>query len=55
MTVATGLIIALITKRIIYSLFICPVIFWGYAWIEQHYISEYINGFIGKIMKIDIE
>ena len=55
MTVGSGFIIHFIGFGIV-SVFIgCFVLFWVYAWIEEHYLSRFINVAIGKIMKIDLE
>ena len=55
MTVGSGFIIHFIGFGIV-SVFIgCFVLFWVYAWIEEHYLSRFINVAVEKIMKIDIE
>lgn len=53
MTVAAGVLITLITHKIGYAILTCPILFWIFAWIVEHYLSEFINIPVGKIMKID--
>lgn len=55
MTVGSGFIIHFIGFDIV-SVFIgCFVLFWVYAWIEEHYLSRFINAAVEKIMNVDIE
>ena len=55
MTVGSGFIIHFIGFGIVSAFIGCFVLFWVYAWIEEHYLSRFINVAVEKIMKIDIE
>jgi uncharacterized membrane protein len=55
MTVGSGFIIHFIGLDIILVIIGCFVLFWVFAWIEEHYLSRFINAAVEKIMKVDIK
>ena len=55
MTIGSGFIMRFIGLGTIPVVICCFVLFWVYAWIEEHHLSRFINTAVEKIMKIDIE
>ncbi len=50
-TVATVLILTLFHVPIILTIVISFILHWGYLWIEEHYISLFVNQFVEIIFK----
>ncbi len=51
LTIITGIIIYHIFERVYAAVLISFVLFWGYAWIEEKWISKYINSIVCFVLK----
>ena len=51
LTAATVIILSFFHVPIILTIVISFILFWGYLWIEEHYISLFVNQFVEIICK----
>ena len=51
LTIITGIILYHIFERVYAAVLVSFVLFWGFAWIEEKWISKYVNSIVGFIFK----
>lgn len=51
LTIITGIILYHIFKSVFAAVLISFIFFWGYAWIEEKWLSKYVNMIISLVMR----
>ena len=46
LTIVTGIILYHVFERVFAAVLISFVFFWGYAWIEEKWLSKYVNSIV---------
>lgn len=51
LTIVTRIILYHIFKSVFAAVLISFIFFWGYAWIEEKWLSKYVNNIVGFVLK----
>ena len=55
LTAGSGVLLYYLGMEPVGAVAISFVLFWGYAWLQQHYLSRFINVGLGKWLRVDEE